>query len=82
MFRLIKLEPTECWFGYIFTKNLADSEHREELTPKFVGLEVFGRLPQNSHKICVQIPPKGDDTIILRRFHGNCNFELTSKIIK
>ena len=82
MFRLIKLEPTECWFGYIYTKNLADSEHSEELAPKLVGLEVFGRLQQNSHQIRVQIPPKGDDIIILRRFDGNCNFGLSSKIIK
>jgi hypothetical protein len=43
VFRLIKLEPTECWFGFIYTKNLGDKEHCEELTPKLAGIEVFGR---------------------------------------
>ena len=34
VFRLIALEPTDCWFGYIYTKNLGEERHHEELTPK------------------------------------------------
>jgi hypothetical protein len=82
VFRRIALEPTECWFGYIYTKNLGDSEHREELTPKLTGVEVFGRNSSNGAQINIKLCPNGgDDIVILRRFEGNCNFGMSSKIL-
>jgi hypothetical protein len=78
---VISLEPTECWFGFIYTKNMGQNRFKEELTPKLKGLEVFGREISNTSEILVDLPGDGhDDIIILRRFEGACNFGMTSKI--
>ena len=42
-FRIISLQATDCWFGFIYTKNGSKRRYREELTPKLKGLEVLGR---------------------------------------
>ncbi len=42
-YRIISLEATDCWYGFIYTRNESVHNIKEEITPKIEGLEVMGR---------------------------------------
>lgn len=82
VFRLLSLQPSECWFGFIYTSNVSDSEHVEELTPKLEGLEIYGSHSTDGQVLKVEIPPGSDDIIILKRNAGDVKFGLGSRILR
>ena len=82
VYRILSLQPSECWFGFIYTANVSDSEHAEELTPKLEGIEIYGSHSIEGSNLKVQLGPQSDDIIILKRNAGDVKFGLGSRISK
>ena len=50
-YRVISLEASNCWFGFIYTMNDSVQTIEEEITAQLEGLEVMGCAGKNGNII-------------------------------
>ena len=75
VYRVQDIECIDCWYGFIYTKNDSQYPLREIILPQLDNLEVI--WPSNVDEdgtINLDIKPKSDHIIILRRVGADCQF--------
>ena len=75
--RITDVSCLGCWYGFIVTQNLSKYTLKEVVAPTLEGLEVAWPLTGDEDgQFEIELPPKTDHIIILRRTDPSCKFGL------
>ena len=77
VYRVQDVQCLDCWYGFIMTQNNSKYPLREVVLPQLQGLEVV--WPPNQQEdgtFNLEMAPKSDHIIILRRTEDACSFGL------
>ena len=78
VYRVSDVESLDCYYGFIYTKNNSKYRLKETIRPHLKGLEI--NYPKvEGLDVEIDIPPGGDNLIILRRIEDRCSYGLAYK---
>jgi len=75
VYRILDVESTGCWYGFVYTKNDSAYQLRESFTPKLTGAVAV--WPIFDSTIELNLGPGEDHIMICRRTEGECQFSFS-----
>ena len=77
VYRVQDVTCLDCWYGFIVTQNNSKYNLREIVAPTLEGLEVvWPPTMDEDGQFNIELPPKTDHIIVLRRTESQCTFGL------